>query len=480
MHNQYPSDKSLSSIFDLPTPSPTPMSPHAHSRARSHTATYQPTATSTNTTTTAAATEAYLRSPTVPSSPAPAYTALPDRNVNFHFAPLLEGRIGDIELETVDGKRFLVHRKVLEAETVFFHIYYGFVPVWRLNGASSSSSSAPRDDSPSPQQDLTIPVHQSSSSSPSSSSSASATAPTNRTLSLSRTSIPAIPATATAPSFRSGSESRIASGFGNSGSNGTSINADIDIDIEENININANFDAPPPPVPPKDTITITAPTPTSSPYSWVVPETSIVLLAFLSLIYPRGIITRHPEDLLDSLEMTGRVIRAALGYQSSKALAISRDRLGHWTVEMPVQTYAMACFFKFKDLIRLSSGQAVKIPFRDWPEDAKVLIGRTAINNLLNLQSIRLNGMMRILNRPLKIDDDDDEHCARCSNRFRLEGVWSKMTETLKTHLSPEMELLELLEVDLREFGGCSDCLVLLGRNIQRCLLEARELPRSL
>lgn len=66
---------------------------------------------------------ALLQSPTaVPSSPAPAYTALPDRNVDFHLAPMLGGRVGDIELETTDKKRFLVHRKLLEQETVFFHI----------------------------------------------------------------------------------------------------------------------------------------------------------------------------------------------------------------------------------------------------------------------------------------------------------------------------------------------------------------------
>lgn len=64
-----------------------------------------------------------LRSPPpVPSSPAPAYTALPFRDVEYHLTPLIRGRVGDIELETTDGKRFLVHRKVLEQETVFFHI----------------------------------------------------------------------------------------------------------------------------------------------------------------------------------------------------------------------------------------------------------------------------------------------------------------------------------------------------------------------
>ncbi len=61
-------------------------------------------------------------SPQLPSSPAPAYSILPYRDVEFFAAPLLDNKIGDIELETTDGKRFLVHRKLLEAETVFFHI----------------------------------------------------------------------------------------------------------------------------------------------------------------------------------------------------------------------------------------------------------------------------------------------------------------------------------------------------------------------
>lgn len=66
---------------------------------------------------------ALLRSPTIPSSPAPAYSALPPyRDAGFHLAPLVNGWVGDVELETVDGKRFLVHRKLLEQETVFFHI----------------------------------------------------------------------------------------------------------------------------------------------------------------------------------------------------------------------------------------------------------------------------------------------------------------------------------------------------------------------
>ena len=64
----------------------------------------------------------YLRSPVVPATPAPAYTPLANSDVSYHCTPILNGRMGDIELETTDGKRFLVHKSVLEVETVFFHI----------------------------------------------------------------------------------------------------------------------------------------------------------------------------------------------------------------------------------------------------------------------------------------------------------------------------------------------------------------------
>lgn len=81
-NSQHPSDKSLSNIFD----------------------------------------PIRLPSPAIPSEPAPAYSALPNRDSDFFLAPVLGGKVGDIELVTVDGKRFLVHRKLLEQETVFFHI----------------------------------------------------------------------------------------------------------------------------------------------------------------------------------------------------------------------------------------------------------------------------------------------------------------------------------------------------------------------
>lgn len=64
----------------------------------------------------------YLRSPTLPVEPAPAYTPLANNDTSYHLAPLVNGRIGDVELQTVDGKKFLVHKAILEAETVFFHI----------------------------------------------------------------------------------------------------------------------------------------------------------------------------------------------------------------------------------------------------------------------------------------------------------------------------------------------------------------------
>lgn len=54
--------------------------------------------------------------------PPPAYSVLPYRDVDFHLAPFLNNKLGEIELETSDGKRFLVHKRVLEAEAIFFHI----------------------------------------------------------------------------------------------------------------------------------------------------------------------------------------------------------------------------------------------------------------------------------------------------------------------------------------------------------------------
>lgn len=54
--------------------------------------------------------------------PPPAYSTLVNSARTFHLSPLLNGVPGEVELHTSDGKRFLVHKSVLEKETVFFHI----------------------------------------------------------------------------------------------------------------------------------------------------------------------------------------------------------------------------------------------------------------------------------------------------------------------------------------------------------------------
>ncbi|KAK6903039.1 hypothetical protein I204_07821 [Kwoniella mangroviensis CBS 8886] len=451
MHNnQYPSDKSLSSLFALPTPSP----PSSSAVPRPP---YSSSATNPN---------MNVRSPTIPNSPAPAYTALPHRDVDFHFTPILEGKIGDVELETVDGKRFLVHKKVLEQETVFFHIYYGFVPVWRLNSATSSSSSSSSGTGATLPHDITVPIHQSSNSNTTSTTSSQTS--THHSQHRISTSLNGFSNIRSLPKIIANTLTR----------NSISLpptTIPVSVPMTEEV---------PPPLPPKDVIT--APTPTSSPYTWVVPETSTVLLAFLSLIYPRGVISSGNGSLLDSLELTGRVVRASLGYQSSKALSKARDRLGHWIEDLPIETYSMACFFKFNDLIKLSSQYALKVPYNAWPEDAKLLMGRGSINRLVELQQVRLLGLNNILSKPLLLDNNREhttqQHTIDCRGLEYLEELWNEITTSIKMDLKPSMDLYELLQLDLTNCGitNCASCLGILGKNVQTCLLEARDLPRSL
>ncbi|WVF72059.1 hypothetical protein IAT40_006871 [Kwoniella sp. CBS 6097] len=457
MHNQnnYPSDKSLSNIFDhQPTPTPT-----SNPEAGNLGSPIAPTPTTGSTM-------------PVPSSPAPAYTALPYRDVEFHLAPILDGKVGDIELETVDGKRFLVHRKLLETETVFFHIYYGFVPVWRLNAAGPSTHP----------HSLSVPIHQGHPQTQQSQSQSQTTRPASTASSLnnllclpkilasslSRSAVAPPPSPPPPPPPHAHDQT----------ANHAQASAAV-----------PSYDEASPPAPPPKDVVVTAPTPTSSPYTWAVPETSHILAAFLSLIYPRGCITSHPDDLLTTLEITGRVVRAALGYQSAKALTVARDRLGAWVDSLPVETYAMASFFKFADLARLASMKALAVPADRWPEDAKVLMGRTASSKLLQLQGTRVEGLRRILSKEM----ESDTHSQSCACDAMMRGVWCGMTSELGGRVGAGSELFELLEVDLAAGmgmrtnvggsngrGGCGECLVLLGKSIQRCLYEARELPRSI
>ncbi|OCF41428.1 hypothetical protein I317_04729 [Kwoniella heveanensis CBS 569] len=452
MHNQnnYPSDKSLSNIFDpQTTPSSVSESDQSSDSFRSPTTTPMPnTASSTGT--------------VLPSSPAPAYTALPYRDVEFHIAPILDGKVGDVELETVDGKRFLVHRKLLETETVFFHIYYGFVPVWRLNAAGSSSFS--------------VPIHQGQyhQSQPQAHSQAQATRPISSATANSLNNLLCL------PKILAGTLSRASPAPAPS-----HMHTQMAVPPPPPSSVPSYEEISPPPPPPKDAV-VTAPTPTTSPYTWAVPETSHILAAFLSLIYPRGCITSHPDDLLTSLEITGRVVRAAMGYQSAKALTLARDRLGAWIESQPVETYAMASFFKFADLAKLASMRALAVPSEQWPEDAKVLMGRTATGRLLQLQRTRVEGLCTILSKEMEID----AHSEGCAFSAMTKDVWTRMTGELRERVGAGSELFELLEVDLSlamGLGGagsrkaaCGECLVLLGKSIQRCLYEARDLPKSI
>ena len=242
--------------------------------------------------------------------------------------------------------------------------------------------------------------------------------------------------------------------------------------------------SPPPPTfddrpvpPPKDSPTVTAPTPTTTPYTWVVPETAPVLEAYLSLIYPRGTFTSSPEALLISLELTSRVIRAALGYQSAKALTLARDRLGDFIDSSPVDVYAMASFFKFTDLAKLASHRALRVPISSWTDSAAagLLMSKTAWSRLEELRKTRMAGLQGILGRELEVD----EHSAGCVRRGMIDEVWKRKVEQVQSALAPDSELIELLNIDLRG-GHCGDCLVQLGKTIQSCLYEARELPRSI
>lgn len=232
-------------------------------------------------------------------------------------------------------------------------------------------------------------------------------------------------------------------------------------------------DNSPPVVPPKDTI-VTAPTPTSSPYTWAVPESSAVLAAFLYLIYPRGTFSVSIADALPTLELTGRVIRAAMGYQSSKGLATARDRLMSFIETQPLEVYAMSCFFKFTDLAKLSSTSAMAFPPSAWNKEVRALMGKNGMKNLEQLQQRRIIGLKSILHGEM----EGDGHSDGCVRPKMMEQLWKDRVTRLAEQLQPESELMELLEMDLRG-GHCGDCLTLMGKTVKRCLVQARDLPRT-
>lgn len=145
----------------------------------------------------------------------------------------------------------------------------------------------------------------------------------------------------------------------------------------------------------------------------------------------------------------------------------------HWVDESPVQVYAMASFFKFGDLARLASAKALRVPPSQWPEDARVLMGCTSASSLMTLQSSRLTGLKQILSGPI----EEDEHAHTCVRFPMAREVWRRMADKTSKMVCADSDLIELLDVDLRG-GHCGECLVLLGRSVQRCLYKARELRR--
>jgi hypothetical protein len=200
---------------------------------------------------------------------------------------------------------------------------------------------------------------------------------------------------------------------------------------------------------------------------------------------------------MDTIDTTGRVIRAALGYQSTKALTLARDHLSRrdWLESQPLEVYSMACFFKFSDLAKFSSGLAVRVPMEEW-HNHRTVMGRTGMEKLHELHDVRLEGLFEILDRSLTFDASeasgegasnasqgvDEGMCGgghTCENTSRMPQMWSTKVDNLKTNLGAGSELLELLEVDLRG-GWCEGCLVMLGRNIQWCIVQARGLPQSI
>jgi hypothetical protein len=205
---------------------------------------------------------------------------------------------------------------------------------------------------------------------------------------------------------------------------------------------------------------------------------------------------------MDTIDMTGRVIRAALGYQSTKALTLARDHLSkqEWLEHKPLEVYSMACFFKFSDLAKLSSGYAVKRPVEEWVGHRQVM-GRTGWERLDGLCNARVEGLFQILDRSLTFNEASgtdtsnsgagmdirvEERCGGkcsggggCADMPRMEVMWATKVDQLKSTIGAGSELLELLEVDLRG-GWCETSLVALGRNIQWCIVEARGLPASI
>ena len=105
------------------------------------------------------------------------------------------------------------------------------------------------------------------------------------------------------------------------------------------------------------------------------------------------------------------------------------------------------------------------------------VMGRTGTEKLHQLYDTRIEGLCRILDNSLHMGSEGDQH--ECEDLERMMDMWSCKVDQVKMNLGAGSELLELLEVDLRG-GWCEGCLVSLGRAIQSCIVEARELPMTI
>jgi hypothetical protein len=168
--------------------------------------------------------------------------------------------------------------------------------------------------------------------------------------------------------------------------------------------------------------------------------------------------------------MTTLVLRAALGYQSAKAVTLARDALGTFVSSHPVETYASASYYRFADTARIASRESLRVPEAEWPENAKHLMGRKAVAKLKELQAERLAGLTAILDKPLP------EHCGRSS---MLKAVWDAKVVEVKQTISPASDLVELCSIDVRG-GHCGECLHAMGQHIQMCLQDVKRLREAI
>jgi len=155
---------------------------------------------------------------------------------------------------------------------------------------------------------------------------------------------------------------------------------------------------------------------------------------------------------------------------------MARERMSCFIKDEPVQVFAMASFFKFSDLAKLASQKALGVPLDDWGMDDRVLMGKSALSKLEELQKMRMEGLRGILGRSNSMEVD--QHSQSCFKRGMVEELWRGKVREVGIGLKPDSDLFELLAIDLRG-DHCGDCLVMLGMTIQKCLYAATELPKS-